>query len=309
MSHWGLVVGERGDDGAPVFKEVRRLSGEEFERLSAANHLFRRILGQTTWSVVQHNYSCFVLLERQLMEDLASHSTAPIDPNAYQVPITASVLNFLAAMRMFLDQSECELKRLDKADNGNRYDTWKSACSSEYDDYFAYRFLYRFRNYVQHVGLPLSIWDISISLAQSEELLRRAFSGEALPDDLGGIDAKVITILLGESPTDLVSNFDSWSTVKADLESLTTEIDLSEQIHVIFECLTRIAQAFQEQFTGELSVGVNAFTEIVGDLADYTSRPQLAKIRRDPPLIKMELMELEVERFLHAERLVTGATS
>ena len=65
MSHWSLVVGERGDDGAPVVKEVRSLSGEEFERLSAANHLFRRILGQTTWGVVQHNYSCFVLLERQ----------------------------------------------------------------------------------------------------------------------------------------------------------------------------------------------------------------------------------------------------
>ncbi|MDE0437653.1 MAG: hypothetical protein OXJ36_04560 [bacterium] len=243
------------------------------------------------------------------MKELAGHSKAPLDPSAYQVPITASVLNFLAAMRMFLDQSECELKRLDKVDNGNRYFAWKSACSSEYDDYFAYRFLYRFRNYVQHVGLPLSNWDISISLAHSEELVRRASSGELLLDDVSGADAKVITILLGESPTDLVRNFNRWSTVKADLQSLTVEIDLAEQIHIVFECLSRIDHVFREQFTEELSLGVNTFTEIVGSLTDYTSRPQLGKITRDRPLIKLDLMELEIERFLHAERLVTNTTS
>ena len=138
-------------------------------------------------------------------------------------------------MRMFLDQSECELRRFGQGGTTvtglipGRVPVHQSMTTTLPTD-----FLYRFRNYVQHVGLPLSIWSISISLVQSEELVRRAVSGELLPSDVAGVDAKDITILLGESPTNLVRNFDSWSTVKADLECLTTEIDLSEQISYRF---------------------------------------------------------------------------
>ena len=307
MTYWSLAVNDLGQDGQPVFNATRRLSHDEYERLSAANELFRRILGQTTWSVVQYNYSGFVLLEQQLRENVAAHSTAaPIHADTIQVPIVASIVNFLTAMRMFLDQSELKLKRLDKADGGGRFRTWKTACSSEYDDYFAYRFLYKFRNYVLHVGLPLSTWNISVSLEQSEELVRLSLSGESPLDHVGDSPELTVQILLGESPSDLIKNYDDWSTVKTELESLTTEIDLSEQIHVAMECLTRVARAFQEQFTEELSIGVDDFKAIVGNLRDYPSRPLLAKITRDHPLITMEMMDLEIERFLEAERLVAG---
>ena len=72
------------------------------------------------------------------------------------------------------------------------------------------------------------------------------------------------------------------------------------------ECLTRVARSFQEQFTEELSMGVDDFKAIVGNLGDYPSRPLLAKITQDHPLITMEMMDLEIERFLEAERLVAG---
>ena len=121
MTYWSLAVNDLGQDGQPVFNATRRLSDDEYERLSAANELFRRILGQTTWSVVQYNYSCFVLLEQQLRENVAARSTAaPIHADTIQVPIVASIVNFLTAMRMFLDQSELKLKRLDKADCGGQ---------------------------------------------------------------------------------------------------------------------------------------------------------------------------------------------
>ena len=293
MTYWSLAVSDLGQDGQPVFNATRRLSDDEFERLSAANELFRRILGQTTWSVVQYNYSCFVLLEQQLRENVAARSyAAPIHADTIQVPIVASIVNILTAMRMFLDQSELELKRLDKADGGGRFRTWKTVCSSEYDDYFAYRFLYKFRNYVLHVGLPLSTWNISVSLAQSKKLIRLSLAGESPLDHVGDSDELTVQILLGESPSDLIKNYDDWSTVQAELECLTTEIDLSEQIHVGMECLTRVARSFQEQFTEELSMGVDDFKAIVGNLGDYPSRPLLAKITQDHPLITMEMMDL-----------------
>ena len=104
---------------------THRLSDDEFERLSAANDVFRRALGQTTWSVLQYNYSCFALLEQQLRDDIAIRSTTmPIHADTIQVPIVASVVNFLNSMHMFLGQTQVELGRLDKADSGGRLLAW-----------------------------------------------------------------------------------------------------------------------------------------------------------------------------------------
>ena len=310
MSYWSLMVGELGQDDEPVFNATRKLSDDEFQRLSAANELFRRILGQMTWSVLQHNYMRFVLLEQQLRQDITSRTTTkPLPTDGFQIAIVASIVNFLAAMRMFLDQVQTELKRLDGTDNGRRFSAWKSVCSSEYDDYFAYRFLYRFRNYVLHVGLPLSACDISVSLKDADELKRRAISGEPLTDNLGDSPEVVVQILLGESPSDLLKNYDEWSTVKTDIESLTTEIDLAEQIHVGMECLTRIKEAYLAQFQVELLRGVNDFKAIVGSHTDYQSRPCLAQIPEDTSasvVLDMTMIDLEFERFLQAEQFLAG---
>ena len=302
MSYWALAFHEPRDDAEPTLNATHRLSDDEFERLSAANDVFRKALGQTTWSVLQYNYSCFALLEQQLRDNVAIRSTTiPIHADAIQTPIVASVVNFLNSMHMFLGQTQVELGRLDKADGGDRLSAWNQVRQSEHDDYFAYRFLYRFRNYVHHVGLPLSIWNISVSLKQSDELVRRATSGERVQDNLDDSREVDVQILLGERPSDLIKNYKKWSTVKAELEALTTEIDLSEQIHMVMECLTRIAEAFQEQFKVELLEGVNDFKTIVGNFGDYPSRPFLAKISEDRPVFQVEMMDLEFERFLQAE--------
>ena len=108
--------------------------------------------------------------------------------------------------------------------------------------------------------------------------------------------------------SDLIKNYKKWSTVKAELESLTTEIDLSEQIHMVMECLTRIAEAFQEQFKEELLQGVNDFKTIIGNFEDYPSRPFLAKIFEERPVFNIEMMDLEFERFLQAESSLAGRT-
>ena len=309
MSYWALAFHEPRDDGDPTLNATRRLSDDQFERLSAANNVFRRTLGQTTWNVLQYNYSCFALLEQQLRDGIAAHSTTmSIHAETIQVPIVASVVNFLNSMHMFLGQSQAELGRLDRADSGSRESAWNEVRWSEHDDHFAYRFLYRFRNYVHHVGLPLSIWNISVALTQSDELVRRAASGESVQDNLNDSREVIVQILLGESPSDLIKNYTKWSTVEAELESLTIEIDLSEQIHMVMECLTRIAEAFQEQFKVELSQGVNDFKTIVGNFEDYPSRPFLAKISEDRPAFSIEMMDLEFERFLQAEGLLAGTT-
>ena len=312
MSYWSLMVGELGEDGKTIFNATRKLSDDEFQRLSDSNELFSRVIGQTAWSVLQHNYANFVVLERQLRIDAASHATSTFrSTDGLQVAIVASIVNFLATMRMFLDQVETELKRLDATDDGQRFSAWKDVCSSEYDDYFAYRFLYRFRNYVLHVGLPLSACIISVTLKDSDELQRRAMAGEPLPDSLGDSPEVIVQVLLGESPSGLLENYDQWSSVKTDLESLTTEIDLAEQLHVSMECLTRVREAYLAQFQAKLLRGVKDFRAIVGNLEDYQSRPCLAQMPESPAgsvVMGFKMLDLEFERFLQAEQFLAGMT-
>jgi len=69
-----------------------------------------------------------------------------------QADITARLLNFLSAFRLFLDHSETRLKRQYGHDS-DIVATFKKACTQSYDSVFAYRFLYKLRNYVQHCGL------------------------------------------------------------------------------------------------------------------------------------------------------------
>jgi hypothetical protein len=64
------------------------------------------------------------------------------------------LLNVLTSLRTFLDHTETRLKRTyGKA--SAEVETFKRATSREYDRRFAYRFLYRLRNYAQHCGLPV----------------------------------------------------------------------------------------------------------------------------------------------------------
>ena len=309
MNGWSIAIAQEGADATPTFTEVRGLSDDEYEYLASALVTLRNILGRTAWRVLQTNFASFHRLEKQILSH-GDDSTSGIrqNPDSIQIAVTTSIVNFLSTMRMFLDHSETELKRLDQVDGTDKFPSWKDTCSAEYDDYFAYRFLYRFRNYVQHVGLPVSAWNFSSSLKRSDEIVARTLAGEAPSDIATDRDELTTQIFLSESPMDLIEKFDSWKTVKEELESLTTEIDLSEQIHICMECLTRVELAFQDAFQTELSQCVSTFSEIIGDLQHYASRPLLLKVTQESPLVTMEMMDLEIERFVEATRVIANST-
>lgn len=71
-----------------------------------------------------------------------------------QTELTCTLLNWLSSMRMLLDHSEHAISRL----HGRKSEAFKSfgdAQSWEYDNAFAYRFLYKLRNHVQHQDLKI----------------------------------------------------------------------------------------------------------------------------------------------------------
>jgi hypothetical protein len=61
--------------------------------------------------------------------------------------------NFLCSFRSFVDHSETSLSKLYGQDS-LEFKSWKKVTSEAYDTSFGYRFIYRLRNYCQHIGMP-----------------------------------------------------------------------------------------------------------------------------------------------------------
>lgn len=285
MDNWSIVQLSVGEDDQTVVSQIRELSSSEMEQIESSNLLLSQLISGTLWNVLNYNYVAFSEFESQLTSAAQEVSLAAIHQrDMITVSATAIVLNYLSAMRMYLDQSEAKLKRSDYVDNGGRFENWRLACEREYDDYFAYRFLSRFRNYVQHVGLPLSAFGLSQSL------------------DQGG--QTTVKLLVGESPSSLVEEFNGWSSVEAELQCLTTEINLSDQIHVSMECLNRIEECHIQQYNQELAISVAAFRNILGDVLDSGDLVALGQFSQSSGQLDMSLMQLELERFRAAEKLI-----
>ncbi|MEO1720458.1 MAG: hypothetical protein AAFR23_09570, partial [Pseudomonadota bacterium] len=62
-------------------------------------------------------------------------------------------MNIMSSFRSFLDHADTYLSRKFGVES-DELAAWKSLQASEYDQTFAYRFVYKLRNYVQHVGMP-----------------------------------------------------------------------------------------------------------------------------------------------------------
>ena len=152
---------------------------------------------------------------------------------------------------------------------------------------FAYRFLYRFRNYILHIGLPLSALELSSSVDEDGQ--------------------PVGSVFLGESPASLVGSFDRWSTVRTELEALNTPIDLSEQIHVSMTCLARIASALLEEDRPEIVASLAVVKSIIGDLAQYTGSPIITQFRGGPDRLQLGMVALDMARIQRAQEFAEAS--
>lgn len=78
------------------------------------------------------------------------------------VAMLQRVMNFLSAVRAFVDHTETQLVRVHGKQSGS-YKCFKESLQCSYDNKFSYRFLYELRQMSQHVAVPISLvrinWD------------------------------------------------------------------------------------------------------------------------------------------------------
>ncbi|RUP27716.1 MAG: hypothetical protein EKK45_13660 [Curvibacter sp.] len=88
-------------------------------------------------------------------------------------------LNILSMFRSFLDHSDNSLSSL-SGKNSEAFKRWKELQSHYYDSSFEYRFIYKLRNFAQHVGMP----PINISYGASAEEEGVSFRVDLTRDEL-----------------------------------------------------------------------------------------------------------------------------
>lgn len=188
--------------------------------------------------------------------------------------INRRLRGFFNEFYFFLEYAERKLKRRYGKNSGNAR-AFKRATSTEFDNSFAYRFVYQLRHYAQHINLPIN----ALSL-QSQ-----------------GFDMVLATTmhhLLVEVDRDklLNSGFD-WRAqdVRPQLEALPAKFELNTYIEEMMECMEKVHVSFVCSTLPDAKRAANVITNLVQetggrgrpctyDTGNFPKNPALDKVYR-----------------------------
>jgi len=192
---------------------VRSLTQDEYSIFEKAYSEIRKYMQSgELFTVALLNYDDFFqALDEYLdvfkeAQDIGKHNLdrAVLDLNR-------KILNYLCSIRTFLDHNETDVNR---SYGKEEVKYFKKICADHYDNSFAYRFLYKLRNYSQHCGMPVG------NLVIDAEKDNKSKSG------------KKVTISLVFDRDQLLSRYDEW---KASLKKEISEMPAYFEIAPLLE--------------------------------------------------------------------------
>jgi hypothetical protein len=189
------------------------------------------------------------------------------------------VLNFLSAVRTFLDHAETKLKTTYGEESEN-FKVFKKSCSLCFDNCFSYRFLYKLRNYSQHVGMPIT------GLQTSSELVH--VNPKEIEHKLGA------TVLKSDLLSDLKFNWGQYKKydkfgnskeikIKDEISRLPDQIDINPYINELMHCIEKINATLCEK---------EEFIELLQHTAFLDKFVKEASIRDGTPCIFVQVQDI-----------------
>jgi hypothetical protein len=130
-------------------------------------------------------------LEKRLIEN----KVLIMNDDSEKLNTNRHLLNYLFSFRTYIDHLETFIKR-EYGKQSNEVKEFKALTANIHDKNLAYRFFYNLRNYSQHCGLPIDIFEIQPSISDNiySVKLKIEFDGKKL-----------------------LENFDDWRFVEKDL--------------------------------------------------------------------------------------------
>jgi hypothetical protein len=189
------------------------LTAGEYELLRQALEPFLRLGVRDMYEFVERNYADINSRNSYYTRLFGFRKEqGRIAPRAAAIGFMGACLNWLNAVRLFLDHEETWLKRR-FGEASPQFEDFKRACSEAYDSSVAYRFLYKLRNYVTHCGLPVS----KVEIEKPTDAERAA-----------GIHQRIVFRL---NRDELLAAFDWGRQVKPDLEAMDVSFEILPLIH------------------------------------------------------------------------------
>jgi hypothetical protein len=147
------------DGGINVIRELGSNEWEEYQHAVVDLRDFDN--ARMLIPMIEAELSDFRAVIKQANEALPGAPSLDQVGEQFNFEANRRFLSYLAAVRTYLDHTETRLKR--HYGPGEPFATFKKAKGLAYDGSFAYRFLYRLRNYGQHCGLPIGHIEVSAS--------------------------------------------------------------------------------------------------------------------------------------------------
>lgn len=270
---------------------VRELSDTEYEKYKKAREHIRRFSSdQHLFTIVRLNYDDYVNLLKQYLEEYTKNphiGWSRIERMA--LDMDRHILNYLSAVRTFLDHSETNLKRRYGTDS-LRVRRFKDACASAYDNNFSYRFLYKLRNYVQHCGMP----PVELTLHSKETDPRSKDVQHSLA--------------VRFNRDELLSKFNKWgSRLTREIQELPLMFEINLYLTEMMKCLERINLTLFEDDLPELIQSAEYIQKLISNTKDMLGTPCIlrTKVLARSPKGKVERLDVNIEWIpLHIIELV-----
>jgi hypothetical protein len=243
---------------------VEEISASEYEELRQALTAIGRLEAPFHYKLVERNFQDLATVNQFVTIVISlGREFAEADHKQLAESLMTTTVNWLTSMRLYLDHEETDLKRRFGKPSAE-VDRFKAATAFAFDGKLGYRFAYKFRNYVQHCGLPLS--EIKVGRVVDARTKAR----------------QSVRFLLKRD--DLLASFSEWGSVKKDLEVLSPEFELLPLVEEAMTGLRSIhrvcAEIELEQALQHARSLVNALDRIEATAAK--GQPALFRCTGDP---------------------------
>lgn len=215
----------------------RELSPDEYGTFQQSNgNLIRFMQEQQTYHMVVWNHNEFEdTLDKISTEYNENQQSGWFLMERRSLHINRLLLNLLSMARTYLDHAETTLNRR-YGESSPELNNFKTATSRAYDDSFAYRFLYKLRNYAQHCGMPVG------------RVLFQA-SSQSTGGEIGAV-VKAMHVYFEREQ--LLSSYDGWGNqVKSDLAQQPDSIEVRP---LVSEFVDRLNEINVTRISGELAM-------------------------------------------------------
>ncbi len=151
----GLITGNQ-------WEGKRALSQQEYE--SYVKSCSRLKIFSTEQDLFRMVNDCIVGYKKVALEihnTYLNHHQVPLEiKNSLLLDINKALLSYLSSIHVFLEHTEVSLNNRDK----KKLEYFKKLQSHFFDNFFAYRFIYKLRHYTEHVKMAVCGFEISKSL-------------------------------------------------------------------------------------------------------------------------------------------------